>query len=157
MTRLFHSRTSVRVTGSRGADGRLPPGFTAAASVKGGHTVCWHVTDKHGVSIHPRRMTQPRGGRTSRRLPPRGRARRSPCAVTRAGHRRTRPARPHSQGVPGGVPSTGTESGRWEPGVGSPCFVGTGSQSGEMEGSGGGWRGRVQDSVSAPDAAEVYA
>ena len=41
--------------------------------------------------------------------------------------------------------STETESGWWEPGVGqgagSPCFLGAGPQSGEVESSGDGWQG----------------
>ena len=105
-------------------------------------------------------VTQPRGGRTSCHLPPRGGTRRPLCAVTGARHRRTRPARPHSQGVPRGVPSAEPEN-RWrEPGPGQGRRVraswGQG-QSGEMESSGDGWWGRPEDTVSVPGAAELCA
>ena len=52
-------------------------------------------------------------------------------------------------GAPGG--------GRGAQGVGSQCFMGTESQFGEMESSGDRWRGRLHDSVSVPDAAELCA
>jgi len=74
------------------------------------------------------------------------------CSVRGARPRRTHPAGPQSQEVPRGVPSTQTDRREWEPGlgqgVGSLCFMGTESPCGEMESSGNGGWGWLQDRMS---------